>query len=191
MVRDLDNIKTSARQVRGDGNVVPTKNDEKLLESQLANPRIKPNHASIKEAQIRIKNSQKTRQKFWENKGLLRRNIGPNNKKRILACYVFSVFNYGCEAWTYSKTVQKKIQTFPSTGKKNNKEIIQMTDVCERLLQQLMKRKFGYAGHIMEPAWYLCYNYPQRGKLNGREDREGQEGAGWMMLVKGWSGSTR
>ncbi|GFS22816.1 endonuclease-reverse transcriptase [Elysia marginata] len=51
--------------------------------------------ATLKEVQIR---TQKARQKFWENKELLRRNIGLNTKKRILACYIFSVFNYGCEA---------------------------------------------------------------------------------------------
>ncbi|GFR86317.1 endonuclease-reverse transcriptase [Elysia marginata] len=64
---------------------------------------------TLKDVQIGI---EKTRQKFGENKELLRRNIGLNTKKRILACYVFSVFNYSCEAWTYPKTVQKKIQTF-------------------------------------------------------------------------------
>ncbi|GFS13095.1 endonuclease-reverse transcriptase [Elysia marginata] len=111
--------------------------------------------ATLKEVQIRIK---KTRQKFWENKELLRRNVGLNTKKRILACYIFSVFNYGCETWTYSKTVQKKIQKFemlcyrrllnvPWTEKKTNKEIKQMVGVGERLLQQLMKRK---------PRFYEC-----------------------------------
>ncbi|GFS24879.1 endonuclease-reverse transcriptase [Elysia marginata] len=65
--------------------------------------------ATLKELQIRI---EKTRQKFWESQELLRRNVCLNTKKRILTCYVFRVFNYGCEAWTYSKTVQKKIQTF-------------------------------------------------------------------------------
>ncbi|GFR84964.1 endonuclease-reverse transcriptase [Elysia marginata] len=65
--------------------------------------------STLKEVQIRI---EKTRQKFWENKELLRRKVGLNTNQRILACYVFSVFNYGCEAWTYSKTVHKKIQTF-------------------------------------------------------------------------------
>ncbi|GFR82438.1 endonuclease-reverse transcriptase [Elysia marginata] len=113
--------------------------------------------ATLKKVQIRI---EKTRQKFWENKELLRRNVGLNTKKRILPCYIFSVFNYGCEAWAYSKTVQKKMQTFeiwhyrrllkvPWTEKKTNKEIIKMADVGERLLQQLMKRKRRYAGHIM------------------------------------------
>ncbi|GFR71811.1 endonuclease-reverse transcriptase [Elysia marginata] len=61
--------------------------------------------ATLKEAQIRIG---KTRQTFGENKELLGRNIGLNSKKRILACYVFSVFNYGCEAWTYSKTCNRR-----------------------------------------------------------------------------------
>ncbi|GFS00489.1 endonuclease-reverse transcriptase [Elysia marginata] len=117
---------------------------------------ITENVATLKEVQIR---TEKARQKFWENKELLRRNIGLNTKKRILACYIFSVFNYGCEAWTYFKTVQKKIQTFemwcyrrllkvPWTEKKI-KEIIQIEDVGERLLQQLMKRKLRYVGQIM------------------------------------------
>ncbi|GFR79643.1 endonuclease-reverse transcriptase [Elysia marginata] len=110
--------------------------------------------ATLKEVQIW---TEKTRQKFWGNKQLLRRNVGLNTKKRILACYIFSGFNYDCEAWTYAKTVQKKIHTFqmwcyrrllkvPWTVKKNNKEIIQMADVVERLLQQLMERKLRYAG---------------------------------------------
>ncbi|GFR87031.1 endonuclease-reverse transcriptase [Elysia marginata] len=113
--------------------------------------------ATLKEVQIRI---EKTGQKFWDNKQLLRRNVGLNTKERIPACSIFSVSNYGCKAWTYSKAVQKKIQTFkmwcyrrllkvPWTEKKTNKEIIQMADVDERLLQQLMKRKLKYAGHIM------------------------------------------
>ncbi|GFS08644.1 endonuclease-reverse transcriptase [Elysia marginata] len=51
--------------------------------------------ATLKEVQIR---TEKTRQKFLEDKKLLQRNIGLNTKKRILACYVFSVFNYGWEA---------------------------------------------------------------------------------------------
>ncbi|GFR82617.1 hypothetical protein ElyMa_005956800 [Elysia marginata] len=42
--------------------------------------------ATLKEVQIRI---EKTRQKFSENKELLRRNVGRNTKKIILACYIF------------------------------------------------------------------------------------------------------
>ena len=34
---------------------------------------------------------------FWKNKELLRGNIRPRTKLKILNCYVFSVLNYGCE----------------------------------------------------------------------------------------------
>ncbi|GFR84125.1 RNA-directed DNA polymerase from mobile element jockey [Elysia marginata] len=73
----------------------------------------------------------------------------------------------------------------PWTEKKNNKEIIEMADVGQRLLQQLMKRKLGYAGHIMrgssEPLLQLCLE----GKSKAREDGAGQEGTGWTMLRNG------
>ncbi|GFR58488.1 endonuclease-reverse transcriptase [Elysia marginata] len=106
---------------------------------------ITDNVATLKEVQIRI---EKTGQKFWEHKELLRRNVGLKTKKRILACYIISVFNYGCEAWTYSKTVQKKIQTFeiwcyrrllkvPWTEKETSKDIIQMADVGESCCNNL------------------------------------------------------
>ncbi|GFS13960.1 endonuclease-reverse transcriptase [Elysia marginata] len=148
--------------------------------------------ATLKEVQIRIK---KTRQKFLENKELLRRrNVGINTKKRILACYIFSVFNYGCEAWIYSKTVQKKIQTFemwchrrllkvPWTEKKTNKEIIQMADVGEILLEQLMKRKLRYAGHIMRGSSGPLLQLSQKGKIDGKRG-QGRPRRNWMDDVK-------
>ncbi|GFR84161.1 endonuclease-reverse transcriptase [Elysia marginata] len=108
---------------------------EQVLKYSYLGQMITEDVATLKDVQIR---SEKTRQKFWENKELLPSNVGLNTKKRILACYAYSFFNYGCKSWTYSKTVQKKIQTFevscytrllkvPWTEKKTNKEIIQMT----------------------------------------------------------------
>ena len=49
---------------------------------------------------------------FWKNKELLRRNIRPRTKLKILSCYVFSVLNYGCECWTWSETTLKKVDAF-------------------------------------------------------------------------------
>ncbi|GFS08777.1 endonuclease-reverse transcriptase [Elysia marginata] len=152
--------------------------------------------AALKEVQILI---EKTRQKFLENNELLRRDIGLNTKNRTLACFVLSVFNYGCKAWTYSKTVQKKIQTFemwcyrkllkvPCTVKKTNKEIIQMADVGERLLQQLMKRKLGYAGHIMRGSSGPLLHISLEGKIEGKRLKRGQgrPRRNWMDDVKEW-----
>ncbi|GFR73625.1 F-box only protein 39-like [Elysia marginata] len=114
-------------------------------------------------------------------------------RKKILACYVFSVFNYGCGARTYSKTVQKKIQTFkiwcyrrllkvPWT-EKSNKEIIQMADVGERLLQQLMKRKLGCAGHIMRGSSGPLLQLSLEEKIEEKR-RQGRPRRNWMDDVK-------
>ena len=31
---------------------------------------------------------------------------------KILKCYVFSIFCYGCEAWTLNKVLERKIEVF-------------------------------------------------------------------------------
>ncbi|GFS22819.1 endonuclease-reverse transcriptase [Elysia marginata] len=80
------------------------------------------------------------------------------------------------EMWCY-----RRLLKVPWTKEKNNKEIIQMADVGERLLQQLMKQKLGYAGHTMRGSSGPLLQLSLEGKSKGREDREGQEGTGWMM----------
>ncbi|ELU18140.1 hypothetical protein CAPTEDRAFT_147673, partial [Capitella teleta] len=50
--------------------------------------------------------------KFWENKEFLRRNLCLNLKKKLLKCYVFTVFSYGSETWNFSKPLYCKIKSF-------------------------------------------------------------------------------
>ncbi|GFR72458.1 endonuclease-reverse transcriptase [Elysia marginata] len=68
-----------------------------------------------KEIDIRTK---KASAKFWKHKELLRRNINIDTKNRILQCYVFSVFNYGCQTWTLTKAVKEKKKSFEMWGYK-------------------------------------------------------------------------
>ncbi|GFR60670.1 eukaryotic translation initiation factor 3 subunit F [Elysia marginata] len=95
--------------------------------------------------------------------------------------------------------VQKKIQTLkmlcyrrllkvPWTEKYNIK-IIQMADVGERLLQQLMKRKLGYAGHIMRGSSGPLLQLFLQGKIESK-GRQGRPRRNWMNDVKEWSEST-
>ena len=49
---------------------------------------------------------------FWKCKELLRRDVSIELRRRMLDCYVKSVVSYGCEAWTFSETVRKKIDAF-------------------------------------------------------------------------------
>ena len=52
------------------------------------------------------------REAFWKNKELLRRNVSPRTKLKILNCYVFSILNYGCECWTWNKAMLKGVNGF-------------------------------------------------------------------------------
>ncbi|GFR84062.1 RNA-directed DNA polymerase from mobile element jockey [Elysia marginata] len=67
------------------------------------------------------------------------------------------------------------------TEKKNKKEIMQITDVGERLLQQLMKRKLGYAGHIMRGSSGPVLQLSLEGKIEGNRGHGSQERTGWTM----------
>ena len=51
--------------------------------------------------------------KFYENKEFLRRNLSLGLKKKLLKCYVFTVFIYGSEAWNFNKELCRKIRESP------------------------------------------------------------------------------
>ncbi|GFR70857.1 eukaryotic translation initiation factor 3 subunit F [Elysia marginata] len=86
--------------------------------------------------------------------------------------------------WCYRRPLK-----VPWTEKKTNKEIIQMADVGERLLQQLMKRKLRYAGHIMRGSSGPLLQLSLEGKIEGKRGH-GRPRRNWMDDVKEWSGST-
>ncbi|GFR99910.1 eukaryotic translation initiation factor 3 subunit F [Elysia marginata] len=86
--------------------------------------------------------------------------------------------------WCYMRLLK-----VPWTEKKTNKEIIQMADVSERLLQQLMKQKLGYAGHIMRGSPGPLLQLSLEGKIEGKRG-QGRPRRNWMDDVKEWSGLT-
>ncbi|GFR94262.1 eukaryotic translation initiation factor 3 subunit F [Elysia marginata] len=64
-----------------------------------------------------------------------------------------------------------------------------MANVGERLLQQLMKQKLGYAGHIMRGSSGPLLQLSLEGKIE-RKRGQGRVRRNWMNDVKEWSGST-
>ena len=97
---------------------------------------------------------------FWQNKEIMRRNVRHETKLKILNCYVFSVLNYGCESWTWTKALERKINAFEmwcyrrmlkiSWMKRiSNKEVLQRINCNLHFLKQMKKRKMDYAGHVM------------------------------------------
>ncbi|GFR71025.1 eukaryotic translation initiation factor 3 subunit F [Elysia marginata] len=80
--------------------------------------------------------------------------------------------------WCY-----RRLLKVPWTEKKNNKEIIERADVDERLLQQLMKRKLGHAGHIMRGSSGPLLNLSLERKIEGKRG-QGRPRRNWMDNVK-------
>ena len=104
----------------------------------------------------------------------MRRNIKVGTKKKILNCYVFSVLNYGCECWTWNKSMSKKVNAFEMWCyrrmlKISWKDKISNKDVLDRMRIDLhfmkdMKRKLEYRGHERF-KWYDTFEYIRRKSL--------------------------
>ncbi|GFR82201.1 endonuclease-reverse transcriptase [Elysia marginata] len=66
--------------------------------------------------------------------------------------------------WCY-----RRLLKVPWPEKKTDKEITQMANVGERLLQQLMKRKLRYAGHIIRGSSGPLLQLSLEGKIEGKK----------------------
>ena len=90
---------------------------------------------------------------------LTSRKLKLSTKIRIVKCYVYSLFCYGCESWTLSKVLEAKIEAlemycFRRLGnvkwrdKVTNDCVIQKLQTKRTLLNDIQKRKLRYYGHI-------------------------------------------
>ena len=111
---------------------------------------------------------------------LSNRNISMNTKLRTLKAYVWSVLLYGCECWTVSNSMRKKLEAAEMwflrrlmriswTERKTNEEVLQLAGTKRSLMKAIRKRQLRFVGHInrkneLEKV-VLC------GKIAGRRDR--------------------
>ena len=67
---------------------------------------------------------------------------------------------YGCEAWTISKQVQKKLEAkemwlltrmlrIPWTAKKSNETVLRDADTTSSLTNRISKRQATFFGHVI------------------------------------------
>ena len=81
-------------------------------------------------------------------------------KLKVLRSCIFPVATYGCESWTITQKIRKKIESFetkcyrrilriPWTAKKKNIEILKVLNIAECwLINNILYRKIKYFGHI-------------------------------------------
>src|SRR6218665_2229066 len=96
-------------------------------------------------------------EKLWRDK-----HVSIDTKKRIVRTLIFSTVLYGCEMWTVTKKMEKKInacemwiwrkmQRISWTEKKTNESVHMEIGIeeYETLQQTALRRKLGFFGHVM------------------------------------------
>ena len=87
------------------------------------------------------------------------RNIKFETKILIMKTYIWSVLLYGCECWTISKTMEKRLVALEMwflrrifriswTEKISNKEVLNLAEYEPSLMRAIKKRQLEFFGHI-------------------------------------------
>ena len=117
-------------------------------------------------------------------------------KLNILKSYIYSIFTYGCEAWTLSKASESKIEVFEMWCLRqmgnikwkdhiSNETVLKKLKTSRQLLKNIQQRKLRYFGHIKRRNNLLTTT--MEGRVNGRRPR-GRPRNNWVGDVKEWAG---
>ena len=130
-----------------------------------------------------------------KSKILTSKRLKLKTRLKILKCYIYSIFTYGCEAWTLSKVLEDKIEAFEmwclrEIGQVKWKDHVTNVEVLRRLgterqlLSDIQKRKLRYYGHIKRKNNILMTIV--EGRLEGRRPR-GRPRNSWFGDIKEWT----
>ena len=98
---------------------------------------------------------------FQKMGGLLKnRHMSLETRKRALKTYVWSVLLYGCETWTISKTMTKRLEAAEMwmwrrmlriswTDRVTNEEVLRRMGVGRGLMKHIRERQLRFLGHVM------------------------------------------
>ena len=109
--------------------------------------------------------------------------IGIETRMGALKTYVWSVILFGCEGWTISKEMRRRLEAaemwcirrmmrIPWTARRTNEEVLQMARGCRELLTVIRRRRIGFIGHILRGS--VSERECLLGMLEGRRARERQ-----------------
>ena len=116
-------------------------------------------------------------------------------RMRIMRCYIYSIFSYGCEAWTQSKVLEDKIDAFEMWCLRKigqihwkdhvtNEDVLRRLGTERRLLSDIKKRKLRYYGHIKRRNNILTTAV--EGRLEGTRPR-GRPRNNWFGDIREWT----
>ena len=176
-------------EIKVDDNILQQVNDFIYLGTKIMN------EAKTEEEIDRRSNIAK--QKFFTVAELLTsKKLKLNIRKRLMKSYIFSIFCYGCEAWSLSKASEEKIEIFEMwcirhlgkiswKARITNEEVLKRMKTKRELLKNIAKRKMKYYGHIKRRNNLLTTLV--EGKIQGKRPR-GRPRNSWFGDIKQWSG---
>ena len=120
-------------------------------------------------------------------------------RHRVLQCNVEPILMYGCETWTITKPIQKKIEAvemgfwrrmlkIPWTAKRTNAEVMEEAGLTRSLVNRIRKQQATFVGHILRRKG--LEHLVITGKMEGRRGRGRQREqmidslAAWMDMDK-------
>ena len=129
-------------------------------------------------------------------KVLTSKRLKMKTRLKILKSYIYSIFTYGCEAWSLSKILEEKIEIFENwclrmmgkiqwKDRISNEKVLQILKTKRSLLENIQKRKLKYFGHIKRKGNILTT--AMEGRLCGRRSR-GRPRNSWFTDIKTWTG---
>ena len=88
------------------------------------------------------------------------RHIKLDTRMRLLKCYVWSTLLYGCESWTISQTMEKKIMAAEMwflrrmmrikwTDRITNKEVLRRAHTERDLINTIINKQIRFLGHVI------------------------------------------
>ena len=94
------------------------------------------------------------------SKVLTSRDIHMTVRIKVLSCYVWSTLLYGCETWTISVAMQKKLDAFETwlyrrmvrTSWKDmvaKEEVYRRMNIKQSLLVDIVRRQMSFLGHVL------------------------------------------
>ena len=148
-----------------------------------------------KEVRRRIGNAKST---FLNSKEIFKSSISKITKKRLIDCYVFSVLTYGCETWTLTRNIIKRIDALEMwiyrrmlgvtyRDRVTNVEVLRRMDCTLSFVERIARRKMKYAGHVMRGSSGGSMLNIMEGRIEGRR-RVGRPRRGWIDDIRDWMG---
>jgi len=123
------------------------------------------------------------------------RNISMGTKIRTLKAYVWSVLLYGCECWTISSSIKKRLEATEMwfirrmlriswKEKRTNEEVLAIAGIKRTLIEAIRSRQMRFLGHIYRKRG--LEHLSLTGKIDGKKSR-GRQRMKYVENINNWA----